>query len=188
MNNDQNNNSHHHHILICRSTPAVVKQDAYGSLAPVLLPRGRACGCVDDGTQTTYLSEVKPKFTQPIRTNVKMKGESYPSDLKMGLTGGLPPSRRQPGPSAAGVGRCKGRRRSLSESDMMHPLPSLASPRQRSKSKSHAQPARGSSFPPNIYRRWSGVAWSFKSQNIGSTFSTFPLTGFSARTGVIKFS
>jgi hypothetical protein len=109
-----------------------------------------------------YLSQVKPKFHTTNQNKCKDEGRIVP---------------------VAGVGRCKGRRRSLSESDMMHPLPSLASPRQRSKSKSHALPARGSSLPPNIYRRWSGVEWSFKSQNIGSTFSTFPLTGFSTRAG-----
>jgi hypothetical protein len=172
---DQNNNSHHHHhILICRSTPAVVNR-----------------------------MRVEPKFSQPIRTNVKMKGESYPSDLKTGLTGGLPPSlspaarpfrrgcRPMQGPAPISFWIWRAHRRVLidvggdlfTKSACCIVSPPSTSPRQRSKSKSHAHPARGSSLPSSIYRRWSGVERSFKSQNIGSTFSTFPLTGFSTRTG-----
>jgi hypothetical protein len=55
---------------------------------------------------------------------------------------------------------------------------SLSLPPATPKSKSHAHPARGGSFPLCIYRREVKVEFSFKSQNLAPLFR-FPLSLFS---------
>jgi hypothetical protein len=118
-------------------------------------PRGRACAFQPWNHPASHRSIMEPLLSishrlldtnscSQSKQNIKRKGESYD---------GLPP-----------VGsKEEARRRSLSRPPRLSP-----------KSKSHAQPTRGSSPPLGIYRRWSEVEFSFKSENLAPLFR-FPL-------------
>jgi hypothetical protein len=116
-------------------------------------PRGRACAFEPSNHPASHGSMMEPLLS------ISHRLDTNSSSLSKQISRGKESHRKEGIPL---VGYEEGARR--------RPLLSLPPSRQSPKSKSHAQPARGSSFPSSIYRRWSGTKFSFKSENLAPHF------------------